>query len=518
MSLPWNKEASVALSSLQDPHYVRKSVYNVYKKRFQPIRRANMQHTSPKLPYFPSVQSEWIGDSMNKNPKKGRLRFWVQNCNGLKLSDNSNINHNFTQLNEFGIHFCSFTETNLNVSNPHSVSKLFRIHRGRYPTGRMAITNTPGYPKTSHFQPGGVFSCFDASLHTRFISSEQDKHGRWHCQTFRGRERDLKVYTLYRVHRRSDDSARMTTAWMQQRDSLRREDVFTNPRDDVIQSLLQNIKKDVDSHKSIILTGDFNEAIDSKEGTHNKLEELGLVNLMEKRISTPLPKTWNRGKTAIDHTYMSIDVFKSVKKAGFSPFNIVALSDHRGMFFDLDMSLLFDEVLHNTVPAHFRRLQSSIIKRVKAYNKKLKHQWDHHKIDEKLASIIRAINAEGPTPALIKRLNNLDSQISDIMKSSEKQCTNISRHCIDPWSPRLKELARKIRYLLVHIKNTLRDVLPVSLVECMTKVNELNKQLVATRKEYREFIKKHLRIGPSTSMKEHNIMSILEKIRRYLVR
>ena len=89
---------------------------------------------------------------------------------------------------------------------------------------------------------------------------------------------------------------------------------------------------------------------------------------MNERIEGSLPKTWNRGTGAIDHIYTTIDVSRSIKKAGFAPFNHITLSDHRGIFIDIDMAMLFDEELHQIQPSQFRRLQSSHIKRVTKYN------------------------------------------------------------------------------------------------------------------------------------------------------
>ena len=477
------------VNKAQNKTYQRKSIYNIYKRRFQPIQRAK-RHISTKLPFFPSVASTWEGDTMNRNPGSGRIRFWVQNCNGIKINDDMNCQHNFTQLMEYRINYCSFTETNMNINNPNSISKLHRLYRTRYPTGRMTITNTPHFPKNSHFQPGGVFSCFDSTLQTRFMSSTQDPLGRYHCHKFRGRERDIKIYTIYRVHRKSDDKAGLSTAWMQQRDILRKNNNMINPRDAVLLDIIVSIRRDLESNHSVILMGDFNETLDSREGTHETLTKLGLVNLMQDRMPGALPKTWNRGKAAIDHVYMTVDVIKAVKKAGYAPFDVVALSDHRGIFFDLDMRLLFDEELYSTVPAQFRRLQSSNVKSVQQYNKLFTQEWDKHRIDNRLETILMRIKKEGPTAELIKRLNNIDTQITEIMRFSEKKCSTISRHCVDPWSPQLKELSREIRYLIVQIKHTIRDEMSRSIVTCMHKVSNLNERLRFKRKEYREYIKK----------------------------
>ena len=277
---------------------------------------------------------------------------------------------------------------------------------------------------------------------------------------------------------------------MQQRDLLRKDKNMDNPRDAIIDDLITRIRGDIQTNASVIVMGDFNECIDSREGTHQKLVDIGLVNMMERRLKRSLPTTWNRGRAAIDHVYMTIDVMKSVRKAGYAPFDSIALSDHRGIFFDLDMGSLFDEELHATMPAQFCRLQSSQVKRVVEYNKLFQKEWDHHKIDKKLDSIAMSIKSQGPTEDNVLRLNNLDSQITDIMKYSEKNCTTISRHCTDPWSPKLKEISREIRYIIVRIKKSIREHMGKSLVDGMHFMTNLYNQLKEKRKEYREFIKK----------------------------
>ena len=121
MSLQWNATAQSVLNNLQQKQHKRKSYFNPYKKRFQPITRTKRSILPNKLQIHPSAKSSWVGDVMNKNPSRGHVRFWLQNCNGLKPKDNSNINHTFTQLHEYGIHYCSLTETNVNASNPQSI-------------------------------------------------------------------------------------------------------------------------------------------------------------------------------------------------------------------------------------------------------------------------------------------------------------------------------------------------------------------------------------------------------------
>lgn len=125
-------EAKTIITNIQDNKHERKSVYNPYTKKFQLKKRKRHPLIPNKLPYYPSTESNWAGDVMNRNPSRGHLRFWVQNCNGIKINDDSNINHLFTQLHEYGVNYFSFPESNLNTSNAMAVSKLHRMFKSRF--------------------------------------------------------------------------------------------------------------------------------------------------------------------------------------------------------------------------------------------------------------------------------------------------------------------------------------------------------------------------------------------------
>lgn len=127
----------------------KNSTTTVYKKNITPIQASL---------FF------WEGDNMNKSVNKNNIRFWTQNCNGIKIQDSCNIHHNFTQIHENNIHYFSFTETNLNTSSTIAQSKMWNSFNARFKGERISNTNSPGYPKTSLYQPGGVTSGFSKHL------------------------------------------------------------------------------------------------------------------------------------------------------------------------------------------------------------------------------------------------------------------------------------------------------------------------------------------------------------------
>ena len=252
MSLTWNVEAKKVIHDLQRQTNKRKSYYNPYKKRFQPIQPRRRKLIPSKLPFFPSETSLWVGDSMTGNPGRGTLRFWIQNCNGLKPHDTSNLHQTFTQIHDYNMHYFSFTESNVNMSNAVSVSRVHRVFKSRFPAGRMAITNCPGFPSTASFQSGGVFSGFTSTLNSRFISVVIDPIGRWICHTFRGKVRDISIYSIDRVHNKTDHSSGLTTAWMQQRSVLRSQNNMTNPRDDIINDISRRVRIDMTPKRELL--------------------------------------------------------------------------------------------------------------------------------------------------------------------------------------------------------------------------------------------------------------------------
>ena len=96
-------------------------------------------------------------------------------------------------------------------------------------------------------------------MNIRFISCKKYALGRWHCHIFRGKEKDICIYTLYRVHRKTDDTSGSTTAWMQQRCILRKQKQMNYPRDAIMDDICFHITKDMPANKSVILLGDFND-------------------------------------------------------------------------------------------------------------------------------------------------------------------------------------------------------------------------------------------------------------------
>ena len=210
---------------------------------------------------------------------------------------------------------------------------------------------------------------------------------------------------------------------------------------------------------------------------------------MEERLGTSdLPRTHSRGSKAIDHVWATKYILDNIQHAGFAPFGHFYDSDHRGIFIDIEEKILFQEHESKIIYHEYRRLKSCTPKRVKKYMKKLKQEWDVHKIDKKYENIL---STKFTDPLLFeKALNNLDKQITEIMINAEKSCTNMSSHHLDSWSPELVEAYKKKRYWKSQVTVTSKMPHYSSLVESIMKFRDALDKYKEAEDEYNELSEK----------------------------
>ena len=310
----------------------------------------------------------WVGDSALSNSRK-HIRIWFQNVNGLvKKNDTQEFQYNIATMADAGVNFFAFTEINLNTNKPGLQNKIIESFNQIIPNGHFRLNNSPGYPKRSMYQPGGVASGFDSSMKMRYLREGCDPFGRWIWQEFGQNMHITRIYTLYRVNDGSENASGTSTAWYQQRCLYEEKGMRVNPRKQVLEDLCNDISPCIEKGQNIILGGDFNESMCSKEQMKKKLEDIGLYNVFEQRLNhTNLPRTHVRGSKAIDHIWVTHHILDNISYAGYSPFAHTWDSDHRGLFIDVHDTILFQENDIKIVYNDFRRLKSTITKRTNKY-------------------------------------------------------------------------------------------------------------------------------------------------------
>ena len=413
-------------------------MYNPYTKKLYVSRKKLDIHRAPQFKLGRAVEkaSEWHGDNMIDSPSPQATRFVLQNCNGLPTTRDTNIfKSRMTELISNDIHFLAMPECNVNCINKELVNGFKESFAQITNNGVFNVTNAAIFGPEVKYQPGGVATGFFGQLITRYIRQTKDKYGRWHSHEFQGKHSNLKIYTVYRPNYSTDNTTGDTTSWAQQRLLLKQDGITDNPRARVIQDLLNEVEKVVQTGCSVIVLSDLNEHITGSEGTNEKFREIGLVNLAQERLGNSLPRTHKKGSNAIDHIYITQNILPHILQMGIAPFHFGLKSDHRAILFDLDLSGLLDPAFNVIPPYHCRRLKTTVPKRMIKYLETLELQWEFHKIDERYLRVAQQLRDRDPQAE--KALNDLDEMITGLMRNAEKRCSKSGKHHTLPWCPDL---------------------------------------------------------------------------------
>ena len=271
------------------PKLRRKARKNPYAKK-QEKNEVNRERVTTEIQkkcneiYFASENendSKWVNGKYEK--KMHRTRFWVQNPNGVSAKNDFRVfRGDVEEAKDNFIDFMALPETKLNANNKFVHERLTTLVANHSQHSKLCLTNTKGYNVDECTQPGGVGSIAMGKLAGRYAGMGSDPLGRYTWMKFKGATRTIKIYSVYRVSQSSHVNLGETTAYVQQyqllnskalkecelnendgekerkeKEDKRRNMTLINPRHAVIDTLLQDIKKDIKEKMIIIVLGDF---------------------------------------------------------------------------------------------------------------------------------------------------------------------------------------------------------------------------------------------------------------------
>jgi hypothetical protein len=158
-----------------------------------------------------------------------------------------------------------------------------------------------------------------------------------------------------------------------------------------------------------------------------------------------LQDTYRRGnKRRIDFMLGTPKIRECVQRRGALEYNAGIVSDHRGMFIDLNAASLFGGATDDHVAASSRGFTSKNEKKVKKY---LDH-LDKYFVDHKICSRIDSLAEEAPTLTrrqLKRRYEGIDNDITRGMLAAERK-VRPSHPFEFEWSPDLDRASYGLRY------------------------------------------------------------------------
>jgi hypothetical protein len=193
----------------------------------------------------------------------------------------------------------------------------------------------------------------------------------------------LSIITGYRVCTGSIGSADIGSSFAREHEHLKDAgNSSPNPRQQFYDNLTAQIKVlQKAKHKILLMVFDANEHL--VEGQALDTFAKGL-NLFDMQANDPAPSMYIRNeKSRLDYMFGCVDVKQSTAQQGTLSYSAGPMSDHRGLFVDLDIKALLGTNVQNRnmTPFSARLLKSGQPESALAYHKSMHEYYaDHHMV------------------------------------------------------------------------------------------------------------------------------------------
>jgi hypothetical protein len=170
----------------------------------------------------------------------------------------------------------------------------------------------------------------------------------------------------------------------------------------------------------------------------------GLTNVLLDVHSDQFPNTHVRGSKQIDFARVTDEIRPCIKAVGLLDESILKI-DHREIFLDLDLLLLFGVSLERLERPKFRELKLDDPRISESYSKLLYTQCGRHNIYDRVQKISKRGKADDRSNEDERCYEILDRDITAAMMRSAENCTIRKQHDT-PWAPSLSKATHAIRY------------------------------------------------------------------------
>jgi hypothetical protein len=428
------------------------------------------------------------------NPTKGHtlytpkdtqhLRFLYYNINSLRSKTTGKWKAILEQLEKYGLDITGLCETCTNWSNNKKRNLLKKILRIHFKKQALVVSKIPGTHKENNL-PGGTCTITTNSWVDKIDKIITDDHNmaRWTGTTYRlGNNRKLHYITAYRVIDQPITAKYTLASNSQQHRILQTRNIpNSKPRSQFIIDFITQFQQLCTSEKDyFILTIDANETMDDNEnnGLQQLIQECNLVN-MNQTIHKDYQQfpTHQNGSKTIDFAFCTNNVIPYIKQIGYIPFNEILDSDHRGIFFDLDISI-------NHIPDN-NYIPKQRLVGTNSTNQEGNNYVNHlhkHLVNNNIFNKIKFILEHGiinnkDTTSIHNQINQIDQLITKAKIQSEK--SKCQKKGPSKWFPELLHCLYRIQYWNIIIKGTRQKINTYKRIKQIFKnMTEDSKQLI----------------------------------------
>jgi hypothetical protein len=379
----------------------------------------------------------------------------------------------------------AFQETNLEWHNKSYRDEFQKLLVKAFGSARADYSTTKDKFETSSFKPGGTASAALGKMLHRVVKTGRDDTGcgRWSYIKFNGKEnKHITVINTYRVCSQRDPgdttSSRQQQCIQYANEELRPYALDLHKQTLIdLQYFVQELQQGGDEvilfldanqdeyqpyrpqdHDAYFKTkGDFQVDCSIDRSLHSFMANCGLTNALTDVHSEQVPNTHVRGSKKIGFALVTDGIRPCIKAVGLLDESILK-SNHRAIFLDLDLLLLFGTSLERLKRPQFRILKLDDPRISDSYRKLLHKQFECHNIYNRRQHISEQGKANDWSNEDKRCYEVLDRDITAAMLRAAEKCTIRNQHDT-PWAPSLSKATHAIRYWTRRIaKNGIRHI------------------------------------------------------------
>ena len=459
-----------------------------------------------------------VGDAMMIPKPRNTFRIMAKNPNGISLGDGGNFQMVLDDLHEAQIDLFLASETKLDSTQEWVQNQIDFQCKTAYGKLQKVVLGSSSIQYASQFKPGGVMALLNGNAVGRVQTTGVDEFGRWAYIKLNGGDgKVITVIATYQVCHGDVKHSGPSTALTQQYSMLeqaKRQDphrVRWHHSRDLVQ-FVQDCQTD---GELVVLGGDLNETLgDSPGGMTRLCSQCNLKNPVEELHGHAGFSTHIKGQKCIDYLLLSEELLPSVIAGGYEAFNVRIVSDHRGVYIDVDESLFFGNKTRPPVGPPARVYNSKNPKMTKEYFQHMDEHLEEHSWFERIQALQTCIDTGQANHALAE---NLDRRRIQACKYTEN---NLKKYPQAPFSPELRDMRTVSKYLraviqcLAHPSEEWDEIL-----EChKAKLAHLGLQCPDTLEDCRQCLTEHLKLLRATEKEERRSQPNRKKHQENLIK
>jgi hypothetical protein len=384
-----------------------------------------------------------FGDLMTQK-QNNTIRIYYKNINGISTYNSWNTWDNACKtIHESSIDILGTSETNVNWNEKirHHVRNICQKYNK---TAHISTSSSIEQTKTT-YQPGGTATLLIGNLIGRSTGSITDNSGMGRWSGFRLKtninNQHLNVLTVYCPTK----TMGIHTCYQQQCEILKEKgNKHPDPRQQLLDDLAKLINQYNRQNDKTIIMMDANEGL---YNTNSKISTFLAQTQLIQLINNPqyYPPTHKRGSQCIDFIFGSPYLQDHIHQSGITPYfeDPYPLTDHRGLFIDIDTLGLFGASLHTPLTPIPKRLSSLSKPMILKFIYKLEESNNLPSLLEKIQELNTVDKWEYNHH---EQLELIDKTFTQILLSAEENSALPTSH---PWSPEIDTASLIYSYWLI---------------------------------------------------------------------